>query len=147
MHIFFCQKWKPSLLDKISTMVEIVFTLLLHLRCFPMCRTTGHVHSGYCGRPLSVSIQLGPREGEGHINLQDYIFLAEMRPSDMSVISSLKHVDKQWVSEQLRSKYDRHVSTGEVYLADVTIKNDVDGVVDLALTFNKSHCSWDVSEK
>ncbi len=79
------------------------------------------------------------------LDLSECVFIAEMRPDDEPRISALKKVDKEWITEQIRTKCDRHVSSGEAFLGD-TILNSLEGnSAELDLKFNSSHCSWDVS--
>jgi hypothetical protein len=48
-----------------------------NLRCYPACRPTGHVDTGYCGRPVSVKV-----EYDDASNSLELMAFAEFWPRD-----------------------------------------------------------------
>ena len=109
------------------------------IRCFPSCGIKGHVSGGFCGLPLRVTVKLSSKL----LRLEQYIFIAEIRPSREPRLSNQKLISKTEIANQLRTKFDFHSKGGELFLAETNIlsNNGEESLVDL--TFNSQQCSWD----
>eukprot|EP01031_Cornospumella_fuschlensis_P033295 gene33295-40279_t len=80
--------------------------------------------------------------------LDQCIFVAQTRPSTQPGISSMQVVSKQDIISNIRSKNDKNSSNkGELFLGDVAVLDFRQGAMELSVTFNQQHCSWDYSWK
>ncbi|RYH10477.1 hypothetical protein EON65_39445, partial [archaeon] len=122
------------------------------LRCFPSCDPRGHIAAGFCGLPLRVRVVLtqpGGIPGDfGMEQLDQYLFIAQTRPTTQPGISSMEIVLKQDILSNIRTKNDKNSSQkGELFAGDVGVVAFGRGAVELNVTFNLQHCSWDYSWK
>eukprot|EP01039_Chlorochromonas_danica_P008197 gene8197-9043_t len=118
------------------------------LRCFPACDPRGHIAAGFCGLPLRVRIRLTASEDdESELNIHSYLFIAETRPANTPGISSRSIVSKQSIMQNIRTKSDKASEKGELFIGDVAVISSEKKSLDLLITFNAQHCSWDYSWK
>jgi hypothetical protein len=118
------------------------------LRCFPTCGVKGHVTGGFCGRPLKVVVELARETTSIDVKIEDYRFIAEIRPVSQPGVSKVKSIKEDDLQRQIRSKYEKHEANGEIFQADSANILSMSGkVAEVELTFNSQHCSWDYSWK
>lgn len=118
------------------------------LRCFPTCGVKGHVTGGFCGRPLKVVVELARESSSVDVKIEDYRFIAEIRPVSQPGVSRVKSIKEEDLQRQIRSKYEKHEANGEIFQADSANILSMSGkVAEVELTFNSQHCSWDYSWK
>ncbi len=113
------------------------------MRCFPSCNEKGHISGGKCGVPLCVTINVSNLK----CNIEELLFLAEIRPSNEPRMSGLQVVNKKTVMDHLRSKNEKGIVNGEVFLGDSNVIKDENDQGTVEVTFNSQHCSWDYSWK
>lgn len=118
------------------------------LRCFPACDPRGHIAAGFCGVPLRVRIHLTTDdENESELNIHSYLFIAETRPVNTPGISSHATVSKQSIMQNIRTKSDKASEKGELFVGDVAVLAADKKSMEIQVTFNAQHCSWDYSWK
>lgn len=122
------------------------------LRCFPSCGIKGHVSGGFCGLPLKVTIDVLCEPSCDEFIPGDYRYIAEIRPESSAKISEVpyKSISEEELSKQIRHKYDKNESTGEIFEADAScwmVKSISGRITTMELTFNSQHCSWDYAWK
>ena len=118
------------------------------LRCFPTCGIKGHITGGFCGRPLKVVVEIERESSSLNIQVEDYRFIAEIHPVSQPGVSKAKTIKEEDLARQIRSKYDKYEVNGEIFQADsINILQTRGKYVEIELTFNSQHCSWDYSWK
>lgn len=156
------------------------------LRCFPFCRETNssdysnlntvasqchcsenrdysaHVVRGYCGRSIRVTttLSLVQLDGQGITswNLEQLLFLLEIRPADEPRISRMNYVRKADVDRRIRVKTRRCAADATVvdhstdknidlFAGRWTILGAANNTVTLQIVFNNDNCSWDYNWK
>jgi hypothetical protein len=118
------------------------------LRCFPSCGLKGHVTGGFCGRPLKVVVELAREHNSLDLKIEDYRFVAEIRPQSQPGISRLKVITEEDLQRHLRGRFDKNEFNGEIFQADTAnILSITPKMAEVELTFNSNHCSWDYSWK
>jgi hypothetical protein len=115
------------------------------LRCFPDCSQGGHVRGGFCGQALKCRMLLKNAYKDRPINISDYVFIAEIRPSDKPQISSLKTVNKAELMSKVRTRQDKEVGVLEIFMGEVEVLSSTTDELDLLIIFNGRHQSWDYS--
>lgn len=118
------------------------------LRCFPACDPRGHIAAGFCGLPLRARIHFQCLDdNEPDLNVHSYMFIAETRPACTPGISSRAMVTKAAIMDNIRTKADKASEKGELFIGDVSVLACEGRSMDLLVTFNMQHCSWDYSWK
>jgi hypothetical protein len=131
------------------------------LRCFPDCSSRGHVNGGFCGQSLRATVfvnvdQSGSltadelnSEPKRILDINDFIIIMEIRPSSIPRISRQSFVKKQEIHNQLRMKHEKSSLEKELFMGEMDIisYDPVSKMMELYVTFNGNHSSWDYSWK
>jgi hypothetical protein len=80
-------------------------------------------------------------------SFDEFLFIAELRPSQEPRLSSFTRTRKSAIMDQLRSKSEKSGAAGELFLADIQNVIHTSTGVQAMLIFNAQHCSWDYSWK
>lgn len=105
---------------------------------------------GFCGQSLRAQMVLSPPASGAHtttFDINDYIFIAEIRPIDQPRISSQEMVRKSIVMDQIRTRQDREVGKKELFMGEIRVINKSLKSIELEVIFNAKHHSWDYSWK
>jgi len=131
------------------------------LRCFPVCKPdpddghkTKHVDGGFCGQPLKCQMRLA-NIYDRPMNINDYVFVAEIRPCDKPGISALETVNKADLMSKVRIPHEKEIGVREIYLGEVEKVKELsdednnysseDNELGVEITFNGRCLSWDYS--
>jgi len=116
------------------------------LRCFPACSSGGHVKGGFCGQALKCQMILdNPYDDDRPINISDYIFIAEIRPNAKAQISAMNTINKAELMSKVRIRQEKEVGVREIFMGEVEILSGTVKELELIVTFNSRHLSWDYS--
>lgn len=97
---------------------------------------------------MTVTIDMRRESTSSCLDINEYIFIAEIRPVSLPKLSRVETVDKKYMLDQIRTKYEKTpVTNGELFIAEVTLLASSQDNAKLMLTFNSQHCSWDYSWK
>lgn len=114
------------------------------LRCFPSCGPKGHIQGGFCGRSLKVQMTLMSPTNDP-VDVNDYMFIAEIRPVLEPRISAQKTIKKADVLDKIRTRQDKEIGQREVFMGEVSVLHQRGREIELDLTFNGRNQSWDYS--
>lgn len=87
--------------------------------------------------------------------INDFIFIMEIRPLSQPRISAQRQLQKQDIISQIRTKFDKTSLQKELFMGEIKVlatsipKEPQIGTkeIDLQVVFNSSHSSWDYSWK
>ena len=97
---------------------------------------------------MTVTIDLRRETTSTCLDINEYIFIAEIRPVSLPKLSRAETVEKKYMLDQIRTKYEKTpVTNGELFIAEVSLLATSQDDAKLMLTFNSQHCSWDYSWK
>jgi hypothetical protein len=83
------------------------------------------------------------------LDLNDFIVIMEIRPLSTPKISKQQFVKKQDIHNQLRMKHEKSSLEKELFMGEIEVisYNPQTKVMELYVTFNGNHSSWDYSWK
>lgn len=80
------------------------------------------------------------------MNIDDYVFVAEIRPSDKPNIAALTTINKAELMSKVRTRQEQEIGVREIFMGEITeIFSKKDEEWDVEITFNGRHQSWDYS--
>lgn len=116
------------------------------IRCFPSCKSTGHVERGFCGSHLTVQFRMQSPAALWFLEKRKLLFFAEIRRSMSQGISSSR--DKISIDGLLNnSRHRNSKSKNPLFHGEVTVIDyDPDGVI-VRVQFNREQLSWNYGWK
>lgn len=116
------------------------------LRCFPTCSPRGHITGGFCGQSMRAQLTLNVATTDRKFDIDDFVFICEIRPHNEPRISGEIIVRKASVMDKVRSKQDKDIGK-ELFMGEVNSFTQGDNEVEMDIVFNVRHHSWDYSWK
>lgn len=118
------------------------------LRCFPLCKSTGHSAVGFCGSSLKtiLEVTISPKSPAcQHYDTfwMQTVYIAELRCKDDAGLSAVRYVPKHEVMSNLRTKTEKFKPyiKGECVGVE-TIPGDGFTRKKISLEFNAEHNAW-----
>ena len=126
----------------------VVISFFIFFRCFPTCKSTGHITSGFCGNSFDVSLYIEIDEQSPTCHLfdtfwmSDVLYLAEIKCSNE--ISQERFVSKSDIHSNIKTKEAKcnPYIQGRTLLVETTNSDTLHQMKRIDISFNQDHNAW-----